>query len=179
MTGAGLRPLALLCDRDGTLVHDVPYNGDPDRVAPLDGVREALDRARASGLAIGVVTNQSGVADGRISPQQLEAVHERLEDELGPFDAIVACVHGRHDGCSCRKPEPGLVLQAAALLGVDPADCVVVGDTIADIHAALASGAWAILVPNDVTKPQEVLDAPVVAPSFEAAVDLVLEVRRA
>jgi D-glycero-D-manno-heptose 1,7-bisphosphate phosphatase len=153
----------------------VPYNADPAMVQPLPGVRAALDAVRAHHLPVAVVTNQSGVASGRISLTQLHAVHERLVDLLGWFDVIVACPHGPDDGCGCRKPAPGLVTLAAELLGVDPAQCALVGDTMSDVCAALAAGAWPILVPNEATRPEEVASAPIVAPSFDAAVRLVLD----
>jgi len=163
---------ALLCDRDGTLIEDVPYNADPDAVRPLSGVASALERVRAAGLRIGVVTNQSGVARGRIRPAELRAVHARLTDLLGPFDIIVWCPHGAADRCPCRKPEPGLIFEAAAALGVDPAACVVIGDRRHDIVAAARAGAPAVLV-----SPTAALSdgCPRIASSFADAVDLVLE----
>ena len=66
---------------DGTLIADVPYNGDPDRVVSMPGARAALDRLRAAGLRLGVVTNQSGVARGRFTTAQLDAVNRRVEVE--------------------------------------------------------------------------------------------------
>jgi beta-phosphoglucomutase-like phosphatase (HAD superfamily) len=84
------------------------------------------------------------------------------------------CVHGEDDGCACRKPSPGLVLDAARRLGVRPEECVVIGDTGADVEAARNAGAHAILVPNAVTRPEEIDAAPLVAPDLAAAVDVVL-----
>jgi len=150
---------AVLFDRDGTLVHDVPYNTDPDLVAPVDGAREVLDDLRARGIRVGVVSNQSGVARGLITPAQLEAVNGRVDELLGPFDDWQVCPHGSSDGCACRKPAPGLVLAAAAALGVDPAACVVIGDIGADVGAALAAGARAVLVPTPVTQAEEIAHA--------------------
>jgi histidinol-phosphate phosphatase family protein len=137
---------ALVCDRDGTLVEDVPYNDDPRQVRPMPGVRPALARARAAGLRIGIVTNQSGVARGHISAAGLLAVQARVDALLGPFHAVVLCPHGPQDGCTCRKPTPGLVVTAAALLGVRPDRCVVIGDSIGDVDAALGAGAVPILI---------------------------------
>ncbi|MFD0658976.1 D-glycero-alpha-D-manno-heptose-1,7-bisphosphate 7-phosphatase [Thermocatellispora tengchongensis] len=141
------RPSAVLFDRDGTLVRDVPYNADPALVEPMPGAREALDRLRAAGLPIGVVTNQSGVARGLIAEPALRAVNARVEELLGPFDVWAVCPHGEADGCACRKPRPGLVLRAAAALGVRPADCVVIGDIGRDIEAARAAGRGASSCP--------------------------------
>jgi D-glycero-D-manno-heptose 1,7-bisphosphate phosphatase len=168
------RPRALLCDRDGTLVVDVPYNADPALVRPLPGVAQALDRARAAGLAVAVVTNQSGVASGRIRPDQLEAVYRRLDELVGPFDAIVHCPHAPDDGCACRKPQPGLVLDAADRLGVPVEACVMIGDTKADVAAAYGAGATGVLVPNDATMPLELRGVAHVCEDFSTAVDLVL-----
>lgn len=167
-------PAAVLFDRDGTLVHDVPYNTDPAAVAPVSGAREALERLRDAGIPVGVVTNQSGVARGLISPEQLERVNARVSELLGPFDIWSICRHGEHDGCGCRKPAPGLVTAAAARLGVPVDRCVVIGDTGADVTAAAAAGARAILVPNAHTLSREIHAAPEVAADLAAAVELAL-----
>lgn len=170
------RPLrAVLFDRDGTLIHDVPYLDDPAGVRPVDGARALLDRLRGLGLAVGVVSNQSGVARGLITPEALVRVNARVADELGPFDTWQVCPHGPDDGCACRKPAPGMVLAAAAALGLEPADCLVVGDIGADVGAALAAGARAVLVPTPVTRHEEVEHArsvAAVAGSLEEAVGL-------
>ena len=166
---------ALLCDRDGTLIEDVPYNADPDRVVPRRGVGDALERARRDGVLIGVITNQSGVARGFISDAQLAAVHERLIELLGPFDVIEVCRHGPDEGCACRKPTPGLVFSAAQRLGVSPEDCLVVGDRAEDVEAGLAAGALAVLVPSGRTSPAALRSAPVVRPDVASALHLLRE----
>ncbi|WP_250002582.1 HAD-IIIA family hydrolase [Actinoplanes sp. M2I2] len=166
---------AVLFDRDGTLIVDVPYNGDPELVEPMPGARAALDGLRAAGLRIGVVTNQSGLARGRFTADQLAAVNRRVEDLLGPFDDWQICPHDDTAGCRCRKPAPGMVVAAAAALGTVPARCVLVGDIGRDAEAAQAAGAAAILVPTPVTLPGEVAAAPAVAATIEAAADLILE----
>lgn len=168
---------AVLCDRDGTLVEDVPYNGDPARVVPRPTVRAGLDRLRAIGLPVGVISNQSGVARGLLTPHDVEAVNRRMADLLGPFDAVMWCPHGPDDRCGCRKPAPGMVTAAARLLSVSPARCVVIGDIGSDVVAAARAGAGAVLVPTTVTLPGEVAAAPFVAPDFASAVDLVLRAR--
>jgi HAD superfamily hydrolase (TIGR01662 family) len=164
-------PDLVLFDRDGTLVHDFPYNGDPDWVRPVDGAREALDRLRARGVRLGVVSNQSGVARGLISREQVDACNARLAELLGPFDTVQVCPHGPDDGCTCRKPAPGMVKAACAELEVDPARCVVVGDIGADVEAAVAAGAVGILVPTPVTRRSEVAAAAHRAATLADAVD--------
>ncbi len=166
---------AVLFDRDGTLVHDVPYNGDPDLVRPIDGAVAAVARVRAAGLAVGVVSNQSGVGRRLLTRDLVDAVNARVDGLFGGFGTWQVCPHGPDDGCGCRKPAPGMVLAAAAALGVDPRDCVVIGDIGADVGAATAAGARAVLVPTPVTRPAEVRAAPVVAADLCAAVDLVLD----
>ncbi|MEU4716294.1 HAD family hydrolase, partial [Micromonospora purpureochromogenes] len=165
---------AVLLDRDGTLVEDVPYNGDPEKVRPLPGAREALDRLRAAGLRLGVVTNQSGLAKGLFTADQMRAVHARIGELLGPFDDWQICPHDDGDGCGCRKPAPGMVHAAAAALGTAPGRCVMVGDIGRDMTAALAAGATGVLVPTPATRPEEVAAAPHVARDLLAAVDEIL-----
>ena len=164
-------PDLVLFDRDGTLVHDVPYNTDPSAVRPLDGAVESLDRLRRNGIRVGVVTNQSGVGRGLIAPDQLAAVNGRVEELLGPFDVWSQCVHAPDEGCSCRKPQPELVLDACARLDVDPGRAVVVGDIGSDVEAAMAAGATPALVPTPATRAAEVAAAPRVWPDIGSVVD--------
>ncbi len=169
---------ALLLDRDGTLVQDVPYNGDPEQVRPLPGVGRALARARAAGLKLAVVSNQSGLARGAFSTEQLAAVQQRVESELGAMDTWAVCPHGPQDGCSCRKPAPGLVLQAAATVGVPPERCLMVGDIGSDVQAAQAAGARAVLVPTEATLDVELAQSPAVCRDLATAVELALAAGR-
>ena len=167
-------PQAVLFDRDGTLVVDVPYNGDPERVAPVPGAAAAVARVRSAGVPTAVISNQSGIARGLLSERQVRAVNARVEELLGPLGPWAVCPHGPDDGCECRKPAPGLILRAARELGVDPARCVVIGDIGADIDAARAAGARGILVPTPVTRAEEIAAADEVAPDLETAVERAL-----
>ncbi|MCN0153957.1 HAD-IIIA family hydrolase [Salinispora arenicola] len=160
---------AVLLDRDGTLIEDVPYNGNPERVRPMPGARAALDALRSAGLRLAVVTNQSGLAKGLFTEAQLRAVHARVEQVLGPFDAWLVCPHDDDDRCSCRKPAPELIHAAARRLGTTPQRCVLVGDIGRDVTAALAAGAQAVLVPTPLTRPPETSAAPWVAADLPAA----------
>ena len=170
MPGRGRSPpAAVLFDRDGTLVRDVPYNGDPDLVTAMPGAAQALATLRAAGIRLGVVTNQSAVGLGLIAEAQMHAVNRRVEALLGPFGTWAVCPHHPEAGCACRKPEPGLILRAAADLGTDPAQCIVIGDIGADATAAFAAGARAVLVPTARTRPAETAGIPV-APGLAAAV---------
>jgi D-glycero-D-manno-heptose 1,7-bisphosphate phosphatase len=163
---------AVLFDRDGTLVHDVPYNGDPAKVDPVATARPALDRLRRAGIPVGVVSNQSGVARGLLTAQDVLAVNARLDELVGPIGVWAWCPHGEADGCACRKPAPGLVLDAARRLGVDPEACAVVGDIAADLGAARAAGAVGVLVPTPATRAEEIVAAELVATDLLDALDL-------
>jgi D-glycero-D-manno-heptose 1,7-bisphosphate phosphatase len=165
---------AVLFDRDGTLVVDVPYNGDPGRVALMPGARRAVELVRDRGIAVGVVTNQSGVARGLLTMDEVLAVNRRVEQLLGPFHTWQVCPHGQYDGCPCRKPEPGLVLAASAALGVPTNRITVIGDIGSDVAAGLAANARAILVPTAKTRREEVDAAPEVSPDLLTAVGKVL-----
>lgn len=165
---------AILFDRDDTLVVDVPYNGDPERVSPMPAAVEAVRAARARGLRTGVVSNQSGVARGLLSVDDVRRVNARVDEVLGPFDVWRFCPHGPDDGCACRKPRPGLVLSAADALGVRPSQLAVIGDIGADMGAAAAAGARAVLVPTARTLPEEIAAAPRVARDLAAAVAMLL-----
>jgi histidinol-phosphate phosphatase family protein len=121
-----------------------------------------------------VASNQSGVARGLLTREDVERVNRRVAELLGPFDAMLYCPHGDDDGCECRKPAAGLVLAAAAIAGVDPARCIVIGDCAADVGAARSAGAGSILVPNAATRGEDIEDATLVADDLETAVDYVL-----
>jgi histidinol-phosphate phosphatase family protein len=165
---------AVLFDRDGTLVVDVPYNGEPARVRLMPGAAAAMGRLRRAGLAIGLVSNQSGIARGLITRRQVDDVNRKLASLVGGFDVIEICPHAETDGCGCRKPAPGLIRSAARRLGVPVAACVVVGDIGADVDAAQAAGARGILVPTPRTLPAEIAAAPEQADDLLAAVELIL-----
>lgn len=168
-------PRAVLFDRDGTLLEDVPYNGDPDLVAPVPGARDAVDLLRDNGIRLGIVSNQSGVGRGLLTHDDVRRVHDRVTHLLGPFDDVRYCPHLPGDGCDCRKPAPGMVLAACAALAVRPASAVVIGDIGADVGAALAAGATPVLVPTPQTRREEVAAAPVVATDLCTAAALALD----
>jgi histidinol-phosphate phosphatase family protein len=167
-------PELVLFDRDGTLIVDVPGNRDPRLVMPLPGARQALDRLRAAGVRLAVVSNQEAVAAGRITAQDLAALQTEIERALGRFSAWFVCPHAARDGCACRKPAPGMILRALRELGVAPDRCALVGDIGADVAAARAAGVRAILVPTPATRREEIGAAPEVARDLLGAVDLLL-----
>ena len=167
-------PDAVLFDRDGTLISDVPYNGDPERVRPMPGARDVLRVLRAHGVRTGVVSNQSGIGRGLLTHAQVDAVNARVEALLGRFGTWQVCPHHPEDGCACRKPAPTMVLRACEALEARPERTYLIGDIEADVEAALAAGATPILVPTPVTLPEEVDRAPRTAPDLRSALAMVL-----
>lgn len=144
---------ALFLDRDGTVIDNVPYLADPDRVSLIDGAVETLREFRARGYAIVIVTNQSGVARGLCSVAQYRAVEDRAQQVLADAaaDLVYACpFHPDADGPfgiahSSRKPEGGMLLDAARRFGIDLRGSIMVGDSLADVQAATASGIGRII----------------------------------
>lgn len=154
---------------------DVPYNGDPGLVRTMPGAKAVLDELRTRGLATGVLSNQSGVARGILTDADVANVNARIEELLGPFDVWEVCPHAAADGCTCRKPAPGMVHSACRRLGIHAAEAALIGDIGSDVQAAEAAGAIGILVPTPVTRADEVNAARLVARDLAGAVDLLLE----
>jgi histidinol-phosphate phosphatase family protein len=167
-------PRAVLFDRDGTLVEDVPYNGDPARVRLRAGAREAVEQLRRAGVPMAIVTNQSGIGRGRLTRGQVDAVNARVQELLGVRLPCHVCPHAPADGCACRKPGSALVVAACADLGVAPEHAALVGDIGADVEAARAAGCRAVLVPTPATRAEEIRAAPAVAATLPAAVALLM-----
>lgn len=139
-----------LLDRDGTINVDRHYLGDPEGVALLPGALEGLSALQAAGIRLVVISNQSGVGAGRITPEALARVNQRLLDILGRggvrLDGIYCCPHEAGEGCSCRKPLPELAHRAARDLGLDLSRAIVAGDKAADVGLARALGLPAFLL---------------------------------
>jgi D-glycero-D-manno-heptose 1,7-bisphosphate phosphatase len=149
---------AVFLDRDGVLNEAVVRDGRPyppasaDAVRLLPGVREACAQLADAGLRLIVVTNQPDIARGTLDPEELEAIHERLRQTL-PLDEVVVCPHDDADGCACRKPRPGMILQAARRWGVDLTHSVTVGDRWRDVAAGRAAGTRTVHVDRHYAEP--------------------------
>src|SRR5213595_909066 len=123
---------AILFDRDGTLIEDVPYNSDPAMVRAMKGAVSALQLVRNRGLSTGVVSNQSGVARGIFGKDDVDRINGRVEALLGEFDVWEICQHAPEDGCECRKPAPGMIISACRRLGIVTAEVAYIGDIGSD-----------------------------------------------
>ena len=136
---------AVFLDRDDTLIRDTGYLSDPEGIELLPGAAEGLRALNLAGIPAIVVTNQSGIARGLFDEKTLHVIHARLlkmlKSEGARIDALYYCPH-HPDGiiehyrmaCSCRKPEPGMLYQAAQDFGLDLASCSLVGDKAEDIE---------------------------------------------
>jgi D-glycero-D-manno-heptose 1,7-bisphosphate phosphatase len=135
---------AVFLDRDGTIIEDRDYLADPEGVVLLPGVVEGLRRLREAGYLLVVVTNQSGAARGYFTETDIHGIHDELAKQLVAegiaLDAFYYCPHGPTDGCRCRKPLPGMTLQAAAEWNIDLAASVTIGDKLRDVEAGTAAG---------------------------------------
>jgi D-glycero-D-manno-heptose 1,7-bisphosphate phosphatase len=136
---------AVFLDRDGVINRAVVRDGKPyppDTLAALEilpGVPEALRQLREAGFLNVVVTNQPDVATGKQKRAVVEQMHSHLADRLS-LDAIKVCYHTDADGCPCRKPKPGMLIEAAGELSISLADSFLVGDRWRDVAAGQAAG---------------------------------------
>lgn len=142
---------AVFLDRDGVINQNrADYVRTWEQVEFLPGVFDALRRLAGSQFAVVVVTNQSAIGRGIMAAETLQGIHDgmaaRIADEGGRVDAIYACPHRPDAGCDCRKPQPGMLLQAAAALDIDLANSFLVGDAVTDMEAALAAGCQPVMV---------------------------------
>ena len=142
------RARAVFFDRDGTLMEEVHYCGDPARVRVLPGVPEALRKLKEAGLRTFVITNQSGIGRGLITEAQYHAVQEELLRQIGAgaIDATYFCADSPDAPSPRRKPEPGMVWEAAADYDIDLARSYFIGDKSADIECGRRAGTRTILV---------------------------------
>ncbi len=139
-----------LLDRDGTLIVEKNYLSRAEQVELLPGAANALRNLRAMGWGAILISNQSGIARGYFTWDDLVGIHLRLERLLAEqnaiLDGIYVCPHLPEERCMCRKPSPGLIRQAALEHAFNPADCVVVGDKACDLELGRRVGAQTCLV---------------------------------
>jgi D-glycero-D-manno-heptose 1,7-bisphosphate phosphatase len=146
-----LRP-AVFIDRDGTLNAEAGYLCDPDKVVLLPTAGEALRLLNRRAIPVVIVTNQSALGRGLLTFEQLEAVNtalwQALEQAQAYYDALYFCPHtpDQNPPCACRKPQPGLLFQAAFELGLDLSRSFMLGDKLSDLQAGRAAGCQASLV---------------------------------
>ncbi len=141
----------VILDRDGVINHDSDaFIKTPMEWVAIDGSLEAVGSLSAAGFDVAIASNQSGVGRKLIDRPALEAIHKKMRAAArrvgGDIGKIVYCPHHPDDGCDCRKPAPGLLLELSRQYGVPLDHVPVIGDSARDIEAALAVGARPILV---------------------------------
>jgi D-glycero-D-manno-heptose 1,7-bisphosphate phosphatase len=141
----------VILDRDGVINQDSDaFIKTPDEWIPIPGSLEAIGRLYKAGYQIVVATNQSGLARGLFDQNALDGIHHKMKTAIqqhsGELAGIYFCPHGPDDGCSCRKPKPGLLQQIEQELDIDPIQTVLVGDSLRDLQAATTFGIKPVLV---------------------------------
>ena len=143
------RQAAVFLDRDGTVIVDAGYPSDPAQVQLLPSAAAGLARLKQAGFKLVLISNQSGIGRGLVSPADAERVHDRLVDDLAAagvtLDGAYYCPHAPADACACRKPSPELIFRAARELEIDPARSFMVGDRVSDLEAGRRAGCRTIL----------------------------------
>lgn len=174
-----VRGRAVFLDRDGVLNDAVVRNGKPyspaglhELVIPPD-VPDALRTLRAAGFALLVVTNQPEVARGAQMREVVEAINAALRARL-PLDDVFVCYHDDRDCCACRKPQPGLLLQAAAEHRIDLARSFMVGDRWRDVEAGRRAGCFTVRLERHYDDPGPESPPHYIAESFEDAASWIL-----
>ena len=173
----------IILDRDGVInVDSALYIKSPAEWKPLPGSLEAIARLNQAGYKVVIATNQSGIGRGLFDMDTLNAMHEKMHKALavvgGRVDAIFYCPHTADEGCSCRKPKPGMFERIAALYNQDLSGVPAIGDSLRDLQAASALGCAPILVrtgKGEKTVAEGNLpEGTVVRPDLAAAVDALL-----
>lgn len=150
---------AIFLDKDGTLIPDIPYNVNPDLITISEEATGGLRTLQEAGYLLVVITNQSGIAKGLFGYDDLHAVKEKIECLLQEKHIALAgfyfCPHddpggvnAEGDSCECRKPSPGLLMEAASDLGIELEESWMIGDILNDVEAGHRAGCRALLIDN-------------------------------
>ena len=141
---------AVFVDRDGTVIHDRAYLDNVEGVELLPGAAQALSALSEAGFLLVLATNQSGIGREFFTAETVVRQHRRLSQLLAPYGVAFAdiqiCPHTPADRCSCRKPEPGMLLRASRKLGVELSRSFMVGDKISDVEAGRRAGCRTVLL---------------------------------
>ncbi|MES2570193.1 MAG: HAD family hydrolase [Verrucomicrobiota bacterium] len=168
---------AVFLDRDGTLMEEVDYCRDPEKVRLFSDVRDGLQRLKAAGFRMIIISNQSGIGRGRIAMSEYEAVHARLLELIGAgwIDATYFCPEAPGGESLRRKPAPGMVLEAAREHGLDLSRSWLVGDKAIDVQCGRNAGIRPILVQTGYGAGESGEDAEFIAKDFASAADFILK----
>jgi D-glycero-D-manno-heptose 1,7-bisphosphate phosphatase len=176
MTSSEAKSPAVFVDRDGTIMHDADYCSDPKQVRVFPGVPNALRRLKRAGYKIIVITNQSGIGRGFFSVEQYHAVEAEVLRQLGDglVDATYFCPDVPGKPSQCRKPAPGMVLQAAREHDVDLSRSFLIGDKEIDVECAHNAGIRSIRVRTGFDRMTQGSSADWIAEDLPAAAEIIL-----
>jgi D-glycero-D-manno-heptose 1,7-bisphosphate phosphatase len=168
---------AVFIDRDGTIIHDADYCSDPQQVRLLPGIVEALKRLKSQDFKLIIITNQSGIGRGFFSLEQYRAVEAEILRQLGNdlVDATYFCPHVPDNGCDCRKPAAGMILQAAREHRVDLRRSFLIGDKESDAQCGRNAGVRTIRVRTGLDRETINSVADWVAEDLPEAVEVILD----
>lgn len=148
---------AIFIDKDGTLIPDIPYNVDPEKISLQEGALEGLHQLQQEGYLLIIISNQSGVARGFFKEEALNAVQHKIEHLLAGKGVVLNgfyyCPHYPNAAvkefaieCDCRKPQPGMLLKAARELDIDLSQSWMIGDILNDVEAGKKAGCKTVLI---------------------------------
>ncbi len=164
---------AVFLDRDGVICYDVHYMSSPDQFRLMPGVGEGIRKLNEAGFLVIVVTNQSGLRRGLITEENLKKIHERMIRELSSYgariDDIYVCPCLPEEDCDCRKPKPGMILEAAKKHNIELSSSYMIGDKQIDADAGKAAGCKTILITEDPS-----LKADYKVKGFKEAVEIIM-----
>ena len=150
---------AVFLDRDGTIIVDMVYLNDPDKIKPYPEAYEAITRLNQAGFMIILATNQSGVARGLVQEENVKLINQLIITDFKTRGAVIHdafyCPHPVDGGCSCRKPNAGMLIQAAEKHSIDLKASWMVGDRMTDVFCGQRAGTRSILIQNEHTVPPE------------------------
>jgi len=180
-------PKAVLLDRDGVINFDSPdYILSPEQWMPIPGSLEAIGRLSGAGILVAICSNQSALGRGMMDEETFRNIHAKMmlaiEEKGGEVGHAAYCPHKPEEGCACRKPNPGLLEESMAALGMSAADVLMIGDSTKDMQAAHAVGVPGWLVQSGYNDAEKILQKSRVLmpdikvfPDLAAAVDALLK----
>lgn len=171
---------AIFLDRDGVINSTIIKEGKPfsprkfEDFKLIDGIKDILERFRARGLLNIIVTNQPDIARGLMKKEELQKMHNLIMEKL-PVDDIFICPHDDADNCNCRKPKPGMLLEAAKKWDIDLSESFMIGDSWKDIEAGRNAGCTTLLIDSPYNKQ---IDSDLRANELSAVAEMILNSRK-
>jgi D-glycero-D-manno-heptose 1,7-bisphosphate phosphatase len=170
---------AVFIDRDGVLNKSLVIDGKPYAPKTLDDfiifpdISDAVKKLKKKGFILIVVTNQPDVGNGIVAREIVVSMNAILNNKFY-FDSIKVCFHSQSDNCSCRKPKPGMLLEAASEFQIDLNKSFMVGDRKSDVDAGNEAGCYTFFIDHDYRNSEKSFNADNTVKSFSEAVNIIL-----